>query len=105
MKTCTCCGRVKDLFEFSPQKTRPGKFYSWCDGCRETPVAPAFRPKASYFSEMAELKAKAAEKRAFKPDQLVELQSKFASGAKAKDLAAEYGCNTSSVYRALRGYK
>ena len=97
-KTCTCCMSSLPLNLFAPQKTNPKKLYAWCNPCRRAnvPRVGALR------SEYKALREKALEKRRFDNAQAEALRLRKEAGTKVDDLAKEYGCSTTTIYKTLR---
>jgi DNA-directed RNA polymerase subunit RPC12/RpoP len=100
MKRCTSCNRDLPLVEFSPQKTRPGRLYAYCDECRSQPfVKPLSK---GYRQEVKEMRAKAKELRAFDDTAAVALFKERETGVTIKALAEKHGRNESTIIKTLR---
>ena len=102
MKECTNCSKVRE--DFSPQKTKPSKLYSWCDECRESNVRLKTGTNKSYTDEIQKLRQKAVQLRSFSPEQADSLRNRYNSGVSVKELSVETGKSKNSIYSAIKGY-
>lgn len=103
MKECTNCLEVKEIDQFSPQKTNPKFLYAWCDACRKTANTTIKPWKAvAVQRDYQEMRRKAEQLRKFTPEQDQELARRYESGEKVPALAQEFGTNKNTVYKALK---
>ncbi|WMI33836.1 helix-turn-helix DNA binding domain protein [Streptomyces phage Patelgo] len=102
MIECTKCNEVKEVGEFSPQKTNPAKLYRWCDECRKV-HGSLKTTRWDFKKEMEELRRKGRESRKFGPEEAREIRILAELGQGYDVIANQYSVHPATITKVVKG--